>query len=87
MVDNFLAQITSLGVQVHDGLLKNCHFFVNIRFLCVHLGRFLLRLHKRSFKHIVLLIEVLLFSHNLLFLLIEHLKFSLDFVQLFIQAI
>lgn len=66
MVDDIISDLLGLGVERHDGLLKNIHFLLNVGFLSVHPGGFRLCTLDRGLEHHELLVESLSFIFDFL---------------------
>jgi hypothetical protein len=87
MVNDVVANVLGLGVQLHNRLFQDRHLFVHTRLLCVHALGLGLGLCKGVLEHHELLVEALLFSFYFVLLLLKEFVFALAHTQLVVKAV
>ena len=82
MVDNIISDFLSLGVERHDGLLKDVHLLFDVGFFDVHSAGFILGLSDGVLEHHELLVESLSFILNFELSLFQKIFVILHFLEL-----
>jgi hypothetical protein len=82
MVDDIISDFLSLGVERHDGLLKDVHLLFDVGLLGVHSGGFILGLSDGVLEHHELLVESLSLILDFELSLFQEIFVTLHFLEL-----
>lgn len=87
VVDDVIADFLDLGVQRHDGLLKNMHLLLDVGLFDVHSLALIFSLSDRGLEHVQLLHEPFPFILDLLSPLLKELLVSFHLFELLEQIL